>query len=74
MIIDFAQETDMWITSTYFDYKIIHRDSTLLQDKNQIDHILVKKKHTKSIKDVRSCRGANGNLGHILLTTKPITI
>lgn len=58
MVIGFDNEKYMQIMSTYFDYKIIHKEIWTPADgkaRIQINHILVEGKHTKSIKDVRGC-------------------
>jgi hypothetical protein len=60
-LIDFAVSRNMIVSITYYPHKIIHKmtwgspDGTTF---NQIDHILIDRRHGSDVKDRRSCRGA----------------
>ncbi|GFX11460.1 uncharacterized protein TNCV_1821431 [Trichonephila clavipes] len=43
------------------------------QTHNQIDHVLIDRRHRNNIMDVRSYRGANVDTDHILLRSKTVT-
>lgn len=63
-------EYKMQIVSTSFDHKEIHKTTWISPDgrtHNQIDHILLESKHLKSVKDVRSFRGADAKTDHFLM-------
>lgn len=57
---DFASATDLIIGGTIFPHKNVHKFTWRSSDgltMNQIDHILIDKRHRSSLTDVRSYRG-----------------
>lgn len=68
--IEFAFENNMKIVSTTFDHKNIHKETWISpsgRTRNQIDHVLVERKHAKNVTDVRSYRGADADSDHMLV-------
>ena len=63
----------MFIASTAFSHKEIHKYTWTSSDDltlNQIDHILVDRRHRNNIMNIRSYRGANVDSDHILVRSR----
>jgi exonuclease III len=61
-LVNFAVSKNMFIESTKFNHKIIHKNTWKSLDgktENQIDHLLIDKRHLSDLMDVRSYGGAN---------------
>lgn len=72
-LIDFASSRNMVISSTCFPHKRIHKATWHSPDgmtQNQIDHVLIDKRHASDIMDVRTCRGADCDSDHFLVKIK----
>lgn len=72
-IIEFARENKMKIISTHFDHKDIHKATWISPSgnaSNQIDHMLIEERDMRTVKDVRSYRGAASNSDHFLVIAK----
>lgn len=72
-LIDFAVARNMVISSTRFQHLDIHKATWLSPDQNtanQIDHVLIDGRHSSSILDVRTIRGANMDSDHYLVAAK----
>lgn len=74
-LIDSAVGKNMIVdsTGTRFPHKEIHKETWTNPDgntHNQIDHILIDKRHASSIIDVRSYRGANCDSDHFMVKGK----
>ena len=69
----FAAATDMIIGGTIFTHKNIHKVTWRSADRgtmNQIDHILIQKKHSFNLKDVRCKRGVNVYSDHYFVMSE----
>ena len=67
---DFVTAKNMVVSSTCFPHKDIHKHTWRSPDRqtnNQIDHILIDKRNTSSILDMKSCRGASSDSDHFLV-------
>ncbi|GFV56284.1 uncharacterized protein TNCV_106401 [Trichonephila clavipes] len=70
---DFAVSENVFIISTAFPHKEIHKYTRISPDgqtHNKIDHVLIDRRHRNNIMDVRSYRGANVDTDHILVRSK----
>ena len=69
----FALSNDLVIGGTIFAHKNIHKQTWKSPDNrtfNQIDHILINKKHRGALQDVRSMRGAECGSDHYMVSAK----
>ena len=72
-LIDFASGKCMTISSTKFPHKNIHKATWISPDgatRNQIDHVLIDRRHGSDIQNVRSYRGADADSDHLLVKIK----
>ena len=72
-LIDFAIGKGMTVSSTRFPHKSIHKATWISPDgttRNQIDHVLIDRRHGSDIQDVRSYRGADVDSDHLLVKVK----
>mgnify|MGYP000153190231 CR=1 FL=1 len=70
---DFASSKNLVIISTICPHKKIHLQTWMSPDgktKNQIDHVLINKRHASDILDVRSQRGADCDSDHFMVRIK----
>jgi endonuclease/exonuclease/phosphatase family metal-dependent hydrolase len=71
--VDFAMSNNLIIKSTHFPHKNIHKQTWESPDgytRNQIDHVMVRRRHSSSVMDVRSCRGADWDTDRLLVRIK----
>ena len=69
-LVDFAAARNMVISSTCFNHREIHKETWISPDgntRNQIDHIIIDKRHATDISDIRSFRGAQCGSDHFLV-------
>ena len=72
-LIEFAKDRSMHIKSTMFPHKDIYKQIWVSPDGqtiNQIDHVLIEKRHASDILDVKSRRGVDCNSDHFLVQIK----
>ncbi|KAI5717474.1 hypothetical protein M8J77_006391 [Diaphorina citri] len=72
-LIQFAISKNMFIKSTMYPHKNIHKATWVspdLQTQNQIDHVLINERRQSSITDIRVYRGADLNSDHYLVIIK----
>jgi len=72
-VINFATSKDLVVSSTFFPRKDIFKHTWISPDaktENQIDRVIVNRRHTTCITNVRSYRGADGDSDHYLVITK----
>jgi hypothetical protein len=72
-LVQFAATTDTIIGGTIFTHKNIYKVTWRSPDgstTNQIDHILIQRKHSSDLKDVRCKRGVNVDSDHHLVMAK----
>ncbi|KAL1462186.1 hypothetical protein WDU94_014046 [Cyamophila willieti] len=72
-LVSFATSKNLRVMSTVFPHKRIHKGTWMSPDNvttNQIDHVLIDIRHSRSIEDVRSLRGAEINSDHFLVRVK----
>lgn len=69
-LVDFAIGKNLSISSTHFQHKSIHKATWKSPDgvtSNQIDHVLIDRRHGSDIIDVKTCRGADADSDHFLV-------
>jgi hypothetical protein len=72
-LVNFAVSKNMFIGSTKFNHKIIHKTTCKSPDgktENQIGPLLSEKRHLSNLMDVRSYRGANIETDYYLVGIK----
>jgi len=72
-LVQFATATDMIIAGIIFTHNNIHKVTWRSPDgdtMNQTDHILIQKKHSSNLKDVRRKQGVNVDSDHYLVMAK----
>lgn len=70
LLASFAAAADLYVKSTMFPHRDIHKQTWRSADGvtiNQIDHVLVDRRHQSCVTDVRSFRGADGDSDHYLV-------
>jgi len=71
--VNFATSKNLFVNSTMFPHRNIHKYTWTSADgktHNQIDHILIDRRWHSSIRNVRSCRGADCDTDHYLVVAK----
>jgi hypothetical protein len=69
-VTDFAISMNMKINSTFFQRKKIYKETWTSPDgasRNQIDHVMIYKRHSSDTVNVRICRGADCDSSHFLV-------
>lgn len=69
-VINMAISKELVINSTYFPRKNIHKHTWVSPNgltKNQIDHVMINKKHMSCISNMRSYRGSDADTDHYLI-------
>jgi len=72
-LVQFVATTDMIIGGTIFTHKNTHKTTWRSPDgttMNQIDRVLIKKKHSSNLRDVRGKQGVNIDSDHHLVMAK----
>ncbi|KAL3269070.1 hypothetical protein HHI36_008153 [Cryptolaemus montrouzieri] len=72
-LIELATERNLRVVTTYFQHKDIYKGTWISPDNrtvNQIDHMVIESKHAKYIMNVRSLRGADVDIDHMLVRAK----
>uniref|UniRef100_A0A8D9DWW4 Craniofacial development protein 2 n=1 Tax=Cacopsylla melanoneura TaxID=428564 RepID=A0A8D9DWW4_9HEMI len=72
-LVSFASSKNLRVMSTMFPHKRIHKGTWISPDNvttNQIDHVLIDIRHSRSVEDVRSLRGAEIGSDHFLVRVK----
>ena len=73
-LVDFCDGADLIIGGTMFPHRTIHKGtwrSPNMLHVNQIDHIIISRRHRSYLQDVRAFRGADiGQTDHYLLVSK----
>lgn len=72
-LIEFATSRGMVIGGTFYCHKAIHKGTWKMPDGNvvnQIDHMVIDKRHKKCLLDIRNRRGANIDSDHFLVIAK----
>jgi len=72
-LVSFASARNMSVASTKFPHRDIHKGTWRSPDGrtiNQIDHVLIDRRHGSMLLDVRSWRGADTNSDHMLVSCR----
>lgn len=72
-LLSFSESLNFKIMSTHFPHKEIHKETWVSPNgnvRNQIDHVLIDRRHKTSILDVHSLRGAECGSDHNLVLVK----
>lgn len=72
-LLSFANSHNLFVASTSFPRKDIHKQTWKSPDErtiNQIDHVLIDGRHKSSVMDVKSLRGAECGTDHFLVLAK----
>ena len=71
--VNFCLNNNCVIGGTIFQHKEIHKLTWKSPDGltvNQIDHVVIKNKWRRSLKDVHTCRGADAGSDHYLVVSR----
>lgn len=72
-LINFAARNNLVIKSTMQQRKNIYKETWCSPDgrtKNQIDHVIISKRQSNTIKEIRTCRGAEIGSDHYMIRIK----